>query len=163
MRKLDDERETIRLFSELIIRREQEKARVVFAAVFQMLAQNHAAVFFGGSSSGDSCAGQIALSQNARHAARGVFRRDPLYLRIRRQKTPALIQRDGMRFHGGDRLEGCAGATDETVADGNDDFTNYVQLAIDELIERWMYEAGDTVLDGRQNMIRAFVFYGGKE
>src|SRR5438105_15259250 len=128
-----------------------------------MLAQNHAAIFFGGAVSGDSCVGQIALGQNARHAARGVFRRNPLYLRIRRQKTPALIQGDRMRFNCDDRLEGCAGATDETVANGNDDFTNYMQLAIDELIERWMYEAGDTVLDGRQNMIRAFVFYGGKE
>ena len=126
MRKLNDERELIRIFSEIFLRREEKKARVVFAAVLQLLAQNHAAVFFGGALSGDGCAGQITLSQHASHAARGVFRRDPLDLRIRSQKTPALIQRHRVRFDCGDRLERCARTTDETVADGNDDFTNYV-------------------------------------
>src|SRR5207302_7896146 len=130
------ERETIRICGEILIRREQEKARVVFAAVLQMLAQNHAVVFFGGALSGDGRAGQVALRYNASDAACCIFRRNSLDLRIRRQKTPALIQRDRMRFDCRDRLETCTWTTDETVADGNDDFTYYVQVAIQELIER---------------------------
>src|SRR2546426_2035410 len=114
-----------------------------------MLAQNYATVFLGGAFSGDGCVGEIALSQNARHTTCGIFRRDPLDLRIRSQKTPALIQRDWVRFNRGDGLERCARITNETVADSNDDFTSYVQLAIQELIERRMHKTGETVFDRR--------------
>src|SRR5712691_1872871 len=44
MRECDNQRQLVCAFREICGRREQEKARVVFAAVLQMLAQNHAAI-----------------------------------------------------------------------------------------------------------------------
>src|SRR5207244_13204900 len=105
MRKLDDERELVGVFGKIFVRRWQKKARVVFATVLQMLAQNHPAVFLSGAPSSNGCARKVALSDDSCDAARCIFCRNAFDLRIRSQESPALIEGDRVGFNGGDHLE----------------------------------------------------------
>src|SRR5690348_3110403 len=132
MRELNHQRELVSVFSKISLRCEQKKPRVVFAAVFQMLAQNHSAIPLGRAFSGDGRARRITPADDPLDAARGIFRRDSLDLRISSQEAAALIERDRMRFHGANLLEGRARATDQAVTDRNDHFANNVEMAIQE-------------------------------
>src|SRR5207237_2601344 len=107
----------------------------------------YATVFFDCATSGNSCTRWITDADDARDAARGVFGGNPFDLRIGSQETPALIERHRVRLDGGDRLERRARTTDRTMTNRNDDFTNDVEAAVEQQIERGMYKACETVFD----------------
>ena len=88
-----------------------------------MLAQDCAAVLLGRALAGDGGARRIALCDDARHTAGGVFRGDAMNLWIRRQETPALFEGDWMRLDRRDCLERCARAANQIMIDRNDDFS----------------------------------------
>ena len=95
-----------------------------------MRAQDYAAILFGRAPAGNRRARTIAAGHDARDAARGIFRRNALNLRVGSQKTAALIERNRMRLDGRNRVERRARTADEIVGDGNDDFADYVQVAV---------------------------------
>src|SRR5215813_3429655 len=155
MRQLQDQRQFVCICRKILVRRKQQKTCVVFAAVFQMLAQNYPAILFCGAPAGNGRAAEITLSENSLDAPGGVFSGNSFDLRIGSEKTPALIERHRMRFDRDDFLERCARTTDQTVTNWNDDFTNYIELAVQEQIERRVDKAGQAVFDGRQKVVRA--------
>ena len=128
-----------------------------------MLAQNCATVFFDCATSGNSRPRWITTADDARDTARRVFRGNPFDLRIGSQETPALIERHRVRLDGGDRLERRARTTDQTMTNRNDDFTNDVETAVEQQIERGMYKACETVFDGRQDVVGALIVDRRKE
>src|SRR5216683_4088163 len=101
MWKFNRQRRLVSVRYELSRRPEQEEARVVFAAIFQVFAQNDSTIVLKGAPASDRRASWIARADNLRHATRRILRDHAPYLRIGFQKTPALFQRDRVRLNRG--------------------------------------------------------------
>src|SRR4030095_8723175 len=99
MREFNHERDFVGGVRKIRGRCEQKKARVVFTAVLQMFSQNHSAMLLSRAFSRDSRTRRLTCFKNSHHTPSGVFGRYSLKLRISRQETPALIERDRVRFH----------------------------------------------------------------
>ena len=84
---------------------EQQEARVILAAVFQMLAENDSTVLFRRTFAGDSPMSGIAFRHNPGHAAGCILCGYAPDLRICRQKAPALVERHRMRLNRGQPFE----------------------------------------------------------
>lgn len=103
MRELDDERKFIgapAVPRVQRLRREEQKARVIFAMVLDVFEEDFAAVDFGGAFGSDGRARGVVGGNDGANAAGCVERGDALELRMRAEEMFALRERDGMRLDG---------------------------------------------------------------
>src|SRR5262249_10213631 len=102
MRQLDDERNLIRAINTIVRWREQQKASVILTTVFEVFAQNRAAILLRREPARNRCAARVSGGNYARHAGRGVLGCYPTNLWVRGKKTTTLFESHRMRFSGPD-------------------------------------------------------------
>ena len=123
----------------------------IFSVVLDVGSEDDTGVVFGGAAAGDGGAGFVAAGQCFSNAAGGVFCRDALEVRMRREKTFALSESHGMRGYGADGIKRRAGAADQVMLDGEDCFSGDGEGAFEEEIVNTHDGSGEGV------------FYGGEE
>lgn len=145
------------------MRREEQKARVIFAMVLDVFEEDFAAVDFGGAFGGDGGAGGIVGGDDGANAACRVERGDALELRMRAEEMFALRERDGMRFDGGEAVKRGVRRSDQMKRDGMNDFGDDMKMALEKQIVGSVNRAGESVLDGCQRVVGGAFGDGGEE
>src|SRR6266850_1088280 len=121
--------------------------------ILQVVLQNFATVNVCRSAACDCGACWIAELDYLRHTPGCVFRGNPLNLRMRREETFALGQRNRMRLDTLDSVERCARTTDEMVSYGDDHFSGNVQRTFQKKIIRPVNGPGQAVFNWSENVI----------
>src|SRR6185437_15558466 len=139
---------------------QQKETSVVFATIFEMLAQDDAAITLDGAPAGNGRSSRIIRLNNLGDAAGCIIRRHATYLRIDLKETSTLLERDGMRFHRLNRVKRSSGAANQVMADRNDDFADDLQIAIGKHVEGSMHETNQAVLNRSQNVVCRLIVDG---
>src|SRR2546421_3085403 len=103
--------------SRLVRRQQKNKTREVFRVVLDIFRENDTAILLRSTMTCDRRIGFIPTSEYLANTARGIFRRDPLEMRMGKKKPFALGKRHRMRGNGTYVLKRSARTTDQLVFD----------------------------------------------